>query len=314
MKVTLKSSTVKLERARASAGSKSAPARKSSYWLSVLAKPSLVTTITPPLNPHSAPTAKPDQHDQHREVEEQVAGLAQVAALGGDRPPRRPRRSTPPGSACACTPGRRGLEDRAGALAARGARAAGRGSAAPSAAARVRRASRPAAAGRCSPPARPSAGCRSRRTTPSRRPRTARASRRSGSAAGAGRATGRPARESTASCGTTDPGTAASASRNSRISAVRIEVSWRQAQRASPTGAAPGPAPCAGGGTHRHTPASKPGKNQVRSQPTSTSHQPVTSSSPTAISISPPMAVTQRWWRRTQPTCRASGGRRARRR
>ena len=42
-----------------SAGSNRVPARKSSYWLKVLANPSLVTTITPPLKPHSPPTANP---------------------------------------------------------------------------------------------------------------------------------------------------------------------------------------------------------------------------------------------------------------
>ena len=29
---------------------------------------------------------EPDQHDQHRDVEEQVAGLTEIAALGADRP------------------------------------------------------------------------------------------------------------------------------------------------------------------------------------------------------------------------------------
>ena len=58
MKVTLKSSTVKSNGFRSSA-LKKAPARKSSYWLSVLAKPSLVTTMTPPLKPNSPPRANP---------------------------------------------------------------------------------------------------------------------------------------------------------------------------------------------------------------------------------------------------------------
>jgi len=36
-------------------------------------------------------------------------------------------------------------------------------------------------------------------------------------------------------CGKIDPGIAATASTSSRISAVRIEVSWRQPQRSHPT-------------------------------------------------------------------------------
>ena len=58
MKVTSKSWTVKSKGA-SDEGWKSAPARKSSYWLRVLAKLSLVTTMTPPLKPHSPPRAKP---------------------------------------------------------------------------------------------------------------------------------------------------------------------------------------------------------------------------------------------------------------
>ena len=59
--------------------------------------------MTPPLKPHRPPTREPDQHDQHREVEEQVAGLAQVAALGGDRAvvPVEPGSARPRSAACA---------------------------------------------------------------------------------------------------------------------------------------------------------------------------------------------------------------------
>ena len=45
---------------------------------------------------------------------------------------------------------------------------------------------------------------------------------------------------STLRCGTSEPGTAASASRNSRTSAVRMDVSCRQAHRASSSGCSAG--------------------------------------------------------------------------
>lgn len=118
-------------------------------------------------------------------------------------------------------------------------------------------------------------------------------------------------------CGTTDPGTAASAS--SSTNAVRIEVSCRHAQRASSTGVSAGgaeggvglsgapPAPVAGccafvvwvraGYTTTWKPPTQP-----RSSPTHWSHRPVTSSSPTATSMTPPARVTHSWCRRTHPT------------
>src|SRR5690242_4551670 len=56
-------------------------------------------------------------------------------------------------------------------------------------------------------------------------------------------------------CGTTDPGTAARASRKSSTSAVRIEVSWRHAQRDSSTGLRAGGAEGGWGGCEAEPPA-----------------------------------------------------------
>ncbi len=80
MKVTSKSVTVKSNGARSS-GWKRPPGLKSSYWLSELAKLLPVTTITPPLKPNSEPPAKPARTIRIGEVEQQVAGLAELAAL-----------------------------------------------------------------------------------------------------------------------------------------------------------------------------------------------------------------------------------------
>ena len=75
-----------------------------------------------------------------------------------------------------------------------------------------------------------------------------------------------------------------------------------QLERPHRSGRGPGFGPGLGLLPGHQTPVSKPGKNHPRIQSTSTPHQPVTSSSPTAISITPPMAVTHCWWRRTHPT------------
>src|SRR6476659_4314567 len=58
------------------------------------------------------------------------------------------------------------------------------------------------------------------------------------------------------SCGTTDPGTAARASRKSSTSAVRMEVSWRHAHRESSTGLSAGGADGGCGGCDGDPPAS----------------------------------------------------------
>ncbi len=243
-----------------------------------------------------------DEHDQHRDVEQQVARLPQVAALR-----RRGRRCSVSTRKClrlsqACARSSATLGGLVG-LEAAVLRHPGQVPWCPRRPVLVRRASRRASGAGSSPPARSSAGCRSRRTTPSRRPRTARAARRSASAWGAGRATARHAASRPPPAAPPSPGIEASASRNSRIRAVRIEVSCRQTHRASSSG------PMAVGvgrgsvfSPGHQTPVSKPGKNQPRIQSTSTPHQPVTSSSPTAISITPPSAVTHCWWRRTHPT------------
>ena len=83
MKVTSKSVTVEARTARASGRVEQPPGVKSSYWLSELAKPLPVTTITPPLKPNSEPIAKPASTIRTERWKSRLPGLAQVAALGG---------------------------------------------------------------------------------------------------------------------------------------------------------------------------------------------------------------------------------------
>ena len=114
MKVTSKSSTVKSNGSR-SAGSNSAPARKSSYWLSGVGEAVLGHHDDAALEAPEPADGEADQHDQHREVEQQVAGLAQVAALGA-RPTARRRPGAVDPEVLAVSSARRPLERDLGGL------------------------------------------------------------------------------------------------------------------------------------------------------------------------------------------------------
>ena len=104
-------------------------------------------------------------------------------------------------------------------------------------------------------------------------------------------------------CGTSEPGTAASASRKSSTSAVRIEVSCRQAHRASSSGLRAGGRGSGGWSRargagqrlvdHVYTAGTKP-LAQICSPTTMSFQAPVTSSTPMATSIAPPVRMMAR--------------------
>ena len=200
MKVTSKSSTVKSNGCR-SLGVEERAGAEVVVLAQGVGEPVLGHHDHAALEPEEPADREADQHDQHREVEQQVARLAQVAPLRGHGRPSEPVDHA--GSASSSTTPRRCSSSVASAvepspvveLVETTSRCSGsreRFFGAFGGCARTPR-QYTRSRGRSSPPARSSAGCRSRRTTPSRRPRTGRASRRSASARGAGRATGRRA-------------------------------------------------------------------------------------------------------------------------
>ena len=181
-----------------------------------------------------APRHADDDADE-REVEEEVARLLEVALLrrhGGrvvrvrpeaGRPQRRPDLGQDlVGGAVERSPSR-GRTAAPAASAPAAAASASPSSGSSTGAGRSRRARRRAAG-------------RSRRTTARRRPRRTRACRGSGRPSRGGRSSRPCARRRWSAAGRSSPGRAATATSSSRNSAVRIEVSWRHANRSRPTG------------------------------------------------------------------------------
>ena len=107
-------------------------------------------------------------------------------------------------------------------------------------------------------------------------------------------------------CGRNEPGTLASASRNSSSSAVRMLTSCRQARRTGATteprgvgggavdrrvASSAGASPCASVVSVTQTAVSKP-DTQPRRSAMKDPHRPLTSSSPTTTSSPPPTRIT----------------------